>query len=94
MIVRQAELVIDVHCQYGGQSPRYRIYVDNDLITERSFIWSSVKQYIEEHIIVNVQPGQHSIRIENVDPDLGIITAKNLRLDGIPTASENVFEIV
>lgn len=94
MIVKQAELVIDVHCQYGGQSPRYRIYVDNDLITERSFTWESVKQYVEEHIIVNVHPGQHTIRIENVDPDLGIITAKNLRLDGVLASSENTFEIV
>lgn len=94
MIVRHAELALEIHCLYAKQGPRYRLYVDQDLITERTFTWVSGKQYIHEHIVVNVQPGQHSIRIENVDPDLGIITTKNLTLDGIPTAGENVFEII
>jgi hypothetical protein len=94
MIVRQAELSIDVHCLYAGQGPRYRVYVDQDLLTERTFIWPSGKQYIQEHLVVHLQPGQHTVRIENVDPDLGIITTKNLTLDGVPTAGENVFEII
>ena len=94
MFVRQAELSIEVHCLYADQGPRYRVYVDQDLLTERTFIWVSGKQYIEEHLVVNLQPGQHRIRIENVDPDRGIITTKKLTLDGIPTAGENVFEII
>ena len=94
MLLRQAELSIEVHCLYAKHGPRYRVYVDQDLLTERTFIWDSGKQYIEEHLIVNLKPGQHRIRIENVDPDLGIITTKNLTLDGIPTAGENVFEVI
>lgn len=94
MIIRQAELSIEVHCLYANKGPRYRVYVDQDLLTERTFTWPSGKQYVEEHLVVHLQPGQHKIRIENVDPDLGIITTKNLKLDGIPTSGENVFEII
>jgi len=94
MIIREAELVFEVHCQYADRQPRYRLYVGNDLITERTFTWPSATQYIEEHLIINAPVGQHQLRLENVDPDYGIFTVKNVKLDGIPTAGNTTFEIV
>lgn len=94
MLRRNAELTFQVHCYYSGNNPRYRIYVDNDLITERTFAWRSGEQYIEEHVIIDAPVGQHSLRVENVDPHLGTFTIENVLLDGIPPAGDTVFEIV
>jgi hypothetical protein len=68
--------------------------VDNDLITERTFAWRSGEQYIEEHIVIDAPVGQHTLRVENVDPELGTFTIEDIRLDGIPPAGNTVFEIV
>jgi hypothetical protein len=94
MLRRHAELTFQVHCYYSGANPRYRIYVDEDLITERTFVWNSDNQYIEEHVIIDAPIGQHTLRVENVDPSLGTFTVENILLDGIPPAGNTVFEIV
>lgn len=44
----------------------YRLYVDQDLITERSFIWDKTCQFIRENLILNLDEGLHTIRIEPV----------------------------
>jgi hypothetical protein len=93
MLLRHAELKFDVHCYYDGYSPRYRVYIDDDLITERTFIWRT-DQYIEENVVVEAPVGTHRFRVENVDPELGTFTVENIKLDGIPPAGNTVFEIV
>jgi hypothetical protein len=43
----------------------YRIYVDNDLITERTFAWPSYKTFIRENLICVLEPGNHTLKVEN-----------------------------
>jgi hypothetical protein len=93
-MLRHAELKFNVHCYYSGANPRYRVYVDNDLITERTFVWSSGEQYIEETVILEAPTGTHQLRVENVDPALGTFTVEHIKLDGITPAGNTVFEIV
>lgn len=93
MLLRHAELKFDIHCYYDQAAPRYRVYVDDDLITERTFIWRH-DQYIEENITIEAPVGTHRLRVENVDPELGTFTVENIKLDGIPPAGNTVFEIV
>lgn len=92
-MLRHAELKFNVHCYYSGTNPRYRVYVDNDLITERTFVWRE-DQYIEETVIIEAPAGTHRLRVENVDPALGTFTVENIKLDGITPAGNTVFEIV
>jgi len=92
-MLRHAELKFDVYCYYDGDPPRYRVYVDNDLITERTFTWGS-SHYIEETVILEAPVGQHRLRVENVDPALGTFTVEQIKLDGIPPAGNTVFNIV
>ncbi len=56
---------VDVWCRYNGEAPIYRVYVDDQLLTERDFIWESSRHYISEHIEVLLDPGWHTITIEN-----------------------------
>lgn len=92
-MLRHAELKFNVHCYYSGTNPRYRVYVDTDLITERTFVWRE-DQYIEETVIIEAPAGTHRLRVENVDPALGTFTVENIKLDGITPAGNTVFEIV
>lgn len=51
--------------------PFYRVYLDNELFTERSFIWDSDSTRIRENIAANLLPGQHvvDVRFCNLDAD-------------------------
>lgn len=91
---RHGELQFNVHCYYEGKPPSYRIYVDDDLITERTFIWDTNRNYIEEHVIIDAPVGQHVLKVENITPELGTIVVENILLDGLPPAGNTVFEIV
>ena len=65
--MKEHTLSVDVYASWGDVSPRYRVYVDTDLLTERDFIWSGTEQYVREHVIVNLNPGEHTLRVEQIN---------------------------
>jgi hypothetical protein len=68
------------------EQARYRLYVNNDLITERTWTWD-IDTVIEENVCVNVAPKvNHSIRLECIKVEKGHLTQLGLRnfsLNGI-----------
>jgi len=73
---------IDVYCHRNWDAgPVYRVYVDGDLLTERTWIWPAYETYIKECIEVDVEPGRHSVRVENCSPT-STINFKNLMVNG------------
>jgi len=46
--------------------PYYRIYVDNDLITERSWIWVNNDYYLNENLSLDLELGEHSILFKSL----------------------------
>lgn len=85
------KITVDVYASWADTPPRYRVYVDNELMTERDFIWPGHDIYIRENIMVNLQPGTHSLKVEQVGNN-GIIRHKNIMLDEVPSLPE--FRIV
>jgi hypothetical protein len=77
-------ITADVYARWGDVQPRYRVYVDNDLLTERDFIWPGHEVFIRENIVVDLEPGAHKLRIEQAGPG-GRIQIKNVRVDGVPS---------
>jgi hypothetical protein len=64
--MENVKLVVDVYCKDKlDTSPVYRVYVDNDLLTERTWIWPEYEIFIKENIEVNLEPGNHTVTIEN-----------------------------
>jgi hypothetical protein len=63
--MKDIELVAAIRC-VGSVGDIYRVYIDDDLITERSFIWDKNDNYILEHIFVLLAPGTHRIKVEPV----------------------------
>ena len=46
--------------------PRYQIYVDNDLITERSWVWKDSITCLQESIWVNLNKGVSIIKLSRL----------------------------
>jgi len=77
-------ITADVRCTWSEDSPVYRLYVNNDMMTERTFGWPGYQVYIKEHLICDLPHGRHEIRIENCSKkgtfNLENITVENCQL--------------
>jgi hypothetical protein len=68
----------DVTAKVHVQPLRYRAYVNNELFTERTWIWTG--SYLEENFQIQAAPGIYPIRFETVDADHGRIKVRNHRV--------------
>jgi len=75
----------DVYCDWQDQPPVYRLFVNDELFTERTYIWQ--QQYLEELIPIYAKPGKYRIRYELVPPSEGTITVKNMQIAQGPANS-------
>ena len=49
---RQSVVIcVDVSVDWQGDPPNYRVYVGDEMFTERTWIWQ--EQYLEEMLVVN-----------------------------------------
>ena len=73
----------DVHCLWDDHLPIYRIFVDDDLITERTFIWHCYRVVIRENLVCDLEPGIHTLRVEAVNvSENGGFRFENFILEG------------
>lgn len=63
------KLEVDVHAHWSDNPPIYRIYVDDEMLTERTFGWTSYQFYITEHLFCFLDTGVHTLRLESIDTD-------------------------
>ena len=83
----QHEITVDIYAHWGDKPPVYRLYVNNEMLTERTFIWPGNETYIREHVVVDLKPGTYTINVEQIG-STGTITAKDIVLDGKPSSNE------
>lgn len=69
----------NLDCDWEGLPPVYRIYVNDDIFTERSFIWSDC--FVEENLQILAPPGRYSVRVEPVGPQISKFTTDGHRID-------------
>ena len=55
----------DVYSSWHKQPPAYRVYVDNELMTERTFLAQEYEFY-REQVFVMLEPGTHSFEFEKL----------------------------
>jgi len=84
-------ITADVYAHWGEAHPRYRVYVDDDLLTERDFIWPGHEIYVKENIVVELEPGVHNLRIEHINKH-GKIEVKNIIVDGLASDMQFVID--
>jgi hypothetical protein len=83
----QHEITVDIHAHWGDKPPVYRLYINNELLTERTFIWPGNETYIKEHVLVDLEPGKHNIHVDQVGSG-GTIIVKDIVLDGKLSSNE------
>ena len=73
------KVLFDVHCDWTGQAPDYRVYVNDELFTERTFNFTDA--YLEEMLQIEAPAGNYTVRCELVPPALATMRMENLRVD-------------
>jgi hypothetical protein len=85
----------DVHCEWKKHPPVYRVYVEDELFAERTFIWDN--QYLIENLQILADPGKYSIRFELVGKSSAELRVENIRIatgpEGSRTYKNNVIRI-
>jgi len=72
----------DVTAKVHEQPLRYRAYVNDELFTERTWIWDNC--YLEESFQIQAGPGIYPIRFETVDEANGRIKVRDYRITAGP----------
>lgn len=60
-------MLMDIHCTWTGNAPSYRVYVNDELFSERTFIWRD--RYLTELLQISAEPGIYQVRVEAVPHD-------------------------
>jgi hypothetical protein len=86
-------VLADVHCDCApDQRPIYRLYINNELFTERTWIWENV--YLEEVIPILAEPGDYVVRYELVPGTTAGLNIQNLRVaEGSATIQDSTVRI-
>lgn len=68
----------DVFCTWSKYPPRYRAYINDELFTERTWIWQNV--YLEETFQILAPQGHYRVRYELLDSKRAELMVKNFKV--------------
>jgi hypothetical protein len=80
-------VLADVHCDWEGLDPTYRVFVNDELFAERTYIWTD--SYLEENLQIEAEPGKYHLRWELVAPHLATLRVENVRVGYGPGSIKN-----
>ena len=81
MTKQYIRLLSDVYCDWEALPPIYRVYVNDELFAERTWIWKDSSIYLEELLQIEAKFGNYKIRYELVPPHLAKLQVKNMRVE-------------
>lgn len=87
MTKKFVRVACDVHCKWEGLPPNYRVYVNNELFTERTWTWTGV--YLKEFLQIEAEPGKYQIQYELVPPNLAELHVENIHVTYGPGKIKN-----
>jgi len=84
-----------VYCEWQGIAPEYRIYVNDELFTQRTYNIPRDKR-IKEMLQIESSPGMYTIKLEAVGPQVNEFTISNTYCEYGPATiiNNNTFEIL
>ena len=79
MELKFIQFTVDVGAKrQPGTELRYRVYINDELFTERNWIWTNA--YLEETHQISAPSGIYPIRYETVDKEAGRIRVNRFRV--------------
>ena len=88
---RELTIKADISMKWEGKPPSYRVYVNDEMFAERTWVWK--EEYLEELLQIAAPPGEYKLRWELVPPATGKITVKNVRIEQRPFMLGRIFAI-
>ena len=87
-----ARVEFDLFCEWRDRPPSYRLYINDEMFNERTYIWKGTK-YLREIVQLDAPPGEYKITIENLGE--GSFSVRNLTAVKGPVEIKNstTFEI-
>jgi hypothetical protein len=83
--MKEVKITADIQATWGDTPPRYRVFVDQTLMTERDFVYNGAEIYITESMLVRLKPGGHTITLEQVNGyGTGTVKIKNIAVNNSP----------
>ena len=80
MNTKFVKVSFDIDCKWKkGPAPAYRVYVNDELFAERTWIWHDY--YLNEMLQIEAVPGEYRVRVEAVQPIGGKFKTRNYRVD-------------
>ena len=78
------KVTMDVYCQRkSDENPGYRVFVNNDLLTERTWIWPAYEVYIKENLIVDLDSKNNKIELKSIGIDPSNIIFRNVTVNDV-----------
>ena len=79
MHTKDIQITCNIHCE-GLQGEVYRLFLDNDLITERGWRWDTKTHYLQENVALRLLPGDHILSIAGVGSPTSFMLS-NLKIE-------------
>ena len=74
-------VTFELWCEWSGEPPSYRVYINNDLMTERTYTFDNSQEYLEERVPLLTKSGAHFLKIDNLNSDNATFTIKNFKVN-------------
>lgn len=90
---RFVQVLCDIDCDWEGLPPNYRVYVNDELFAERTWVWTDER--LEELLQISAEPGEYTITYELVPPHLATLKVLGVRIEDGPAKiiSSQTFKI-
>ena len=80
MIKLEIDLFAEINPKFNRCIP-YRLYINDELMTERDYIWDNKTHYITEVVPLFIGDGTHTINIENLNTKYGALKINTIRIN-------------
>ena len=70
-----------LYCDWAEITPTYRLYFDDTLLTERTYIWNNDRHVIQERLTVVTDSNPHTVTIEQVGQQSGKFHVETVKSD-------------
>ena len=80
---------VDILCEWQTEPQAYRLYINDDLYTERTYIWHNPNEWVREMLVAELTAGEHSIKILPVNNEFPGFKSANFAINDKPQDLEN-----
>lgn len=89
----RAHFDIDCKWKHDNNPPNYRVFINDQLITERTWIWTD--SYLSEMLQLNLPKGQYQMQVVPVGNSKGKFYVSNNRMELGPARwlADNIIEV-